>query len=206
MIKPYTTILMDMYGVILKESKGNFLPFVYNSFPESEHGRITDIIRNKNTFTEAQLGRVSSHDFLSALGFGDTEKAIRDYVETSLTLDEGFIPFAEKVCGRYRLVLLSNDVPQWSEYITEYFGLNKYFSHKIVSGNVGARKPDFKIFDDTLAIIGARPAECIFVDNTAKNLVAAEEVGISPVLFDRDGDHYYGASVLNFEELYNLIG
>jgi hypothetical protein len=65
---------------------------------------------------------------------------------------------------------------------------------------------DYALWTVMLAIIGARPAECIFVDNTAKNLVAAEEVGISPVLFDRDGDHYYGASVLNFEELYNLIG
>lgn len=206
MIKLYTTILIDMYGVILKESKGNFLPFVYNSFPEREYERITDIIRSQKMFTKAQLGQVSSHEFLSLLGFADTEKAMKDYIEHSLTLDEGFIPFAEKVCGKYRLVLLSNDLPEWSEYITEYFGLNKYFSHKIISGSVGARKPDFKIFDDTLAIIGARPAECIFVDNTAKNLVAAEEVGISPVLFDRDGDHYYGALVYNFDELYDLIG
>lgn len=206
MIKPYTTILLDMYGVILEESKGNFLPFVYNSFPESEYDRITHIIRNRKMFTKAQLGEITSEEFLTLIGFADPNSAMKDYIEHHLTLDKGFIPFAEKVKGKYDLVLLSNDVPEWSEYITEYFGLNKYFSHEIISGNIGARKPDFKIFDDCLEIIGARPAECIFVDNSAKNLVAAEEVGISPVLFDRDGDHYYGATVLNFEELYDFIG
>lgn len=206
MIKQYTTILLDMYGVILEESKGNFLPYVYNSFPESEYDRITHIIRNRKMFTKAQLGEITSEEFLTHIGFADPNSAMKDYIEHHLTLDKGFIPFAEKVKGKYDLVLLSNDVPEWSEYITEYFGLNKYFSHKIISGNIGARKPDFKIFDDCLEIIGSRPAECIFVDNSAKNLVAAEEVGISPVLFDRDGDHYYGATVLNFEELYDFIG
>ena len=195
-----------MYGVILEESKGNFLPYVYSTFPESEYERINDIIRNQKMFTKAQLGEVTSHEFLSVLGFEDTEKAMKDYIRNHLTLDKGFIPFAEKVKGKYRLVLVSNDIPEWSEYITEYFGINEYFSHKIISGNIGARKPDFKIFDDGLELIGARPAECIFVDNTAKNLVAAEEIGISPVLFDRDGEHYYGATVMNFEELYNFIG
>lgn len=206
MIKPYTTILIDMYGVILEESKGNFLPYVYNSFPESEYQRITDIISNQKMFTKAQLGEVTSYEFLSALGFKDTEKAMKEYIQNHLTLDKGFIPFAEKIKDKYKLVLVSNDIPEWSEYITEYFGINKYFLHKIISGSVGARKPDFKIFDDCLEIIGARPAECILVDNSAKNLVAAEEMGISPVLFDRDGEHFCGATVLNFEELYNFIG
>ncbi len=206
MIKQYTTILLDMYGVILEESKGNFLPYVYNSFPESEYDRITDIIRNQKMFTKAQLGEITSNEFLARIGFSDPVAAMRDYIENHLTLDNGFIPFAEKVKDKYNLVLISNDIPEWSEYITRYFDLNKYFSHRIISGNVGARKPDFKIFDDTLEIIGARPAECIFVDNSAKNLVAAEEVGISSVLFDRDGEHFCGASVLNFEELYSFIG
>lgn len=206
MIKKYTTVLIDMYGVILEESKGNFLPYVYNSFPESEYDKITRIIREEKMFTKAQLGEISSKEFLSMLGFADAESAMKDYIDNHLTLDKGFIPFAEKIKEKYSLVLLSNDVPEWSEYITSRFGLDKYFSHKIISGNVGARKPDFKIFDTALEIINARPAECIFVDNTAENLVAAEEVGISPVLFDRDGDHYYGASVLDFEELYSLLG
>ena len=205
MIKQYTTILIDMYGVILEESKGNFLPYTYDHFPESEYERLTTLFRKEKLFTKAQLGEYSSDAFLKALGFEDAEYHMKNYISTRLTLDKGFISFAEKAKEKYSLVLLSNDVSEWSEYITEFFGLNKYFSHKIVSGDIGLRKPDIRMFDTCLERIGATAAECIFVDNTAKNLVAAEETGISCVLFDRDGEHFEGASVVNFEELSSIL-
>lgn len=46
-------------------------------------------------------------------------------------------------------ILLSNDVSEWSSYITEYYQLNKYFKHKIVSGDVKCRKPEKKIYELT---------------------------------------------------------
>ena len=46
----------------------------------------------------------------------------------------------------------------------------------------------------------------MFIDNSVNNLVAAEEVGISPILFNRDNKHYYGMVVDDFNQLYNLIG
>ncbi len=48
-------------------------------------------------------------------------------------------------------MLLSNDVSEWSAYITEYYQLNPFFKHKIVSGDVKCRKPDKKIYELTLA-------------------------------------------------------
>ena len=40
------TLLLDMYGVILKESKGNFLPYTYAHFPPEAYERITPILFN----------------------------------------------------------------------------------------------------------------------------------------------------------------
>ena len=73
-------------------------------------------------------------------------------------------------------MLLSNDVSEWSAYITEFHGLDKYFKHKIVSGDVKCRKPDRKIYELALERIGKKPEECLFVDNTAKNLLVAQEL------------------------------
>lgn len=206
MIKNYTTIFIDMYGVILKESKGNFAPYTYKNFPESEHERIKKLFDEEKLFIKAQLGAVSSEEFLKKLGFDNPENAVKDYIENNLTLDEGFIAFAEKVKEKYDLVLISNDIAEWSDYITRFFGIEKYFKSKFISSDIQSRKPDFKIFDTALEKLGLSAAECIFVDNRAKNLVAAEEVGLSPILFDRDGEHYYGASVSSFAELLSLIG
>lgn len=204
MLKLYNTLFIDMYGVILKESKGNFIPYTYNRFPETEHERISNVL--KPLFTKAGLGEIDSNAFLSELGYTDPEFTMKDYIENHLTLDEGFIDFAEKIKGKYDLVLLSNDLSDWSKYITEFYGLDKYFKHKIISADVKCRKPNLEIFDKALEMIGKKPAECMFIDNSVKNLVAAEEVGIAPILFNRDKTHFYGMTVEDFNELYSLIG
>lgn len=200
-----TTIIFDMYGVIIEESKGNFIPYTYNHFEEAQYERITRQFRVEKLFGKAGNGELSSDEFLSLLGFADTEFHMRDYIENHLTLDAGFISFAERFAGQYEFVLLSNDVSEWSAYITEFHGLNKYFTHKIVSGDVKCRKPDRKIYELTLERIGKRPEECLFVDNTAKNLLVAQELGIVPVMFDRDKEEYAGMKVTTFEELARVI-
>ena len=200
-----TTLIFDMYGVILEESKGNFIPYTYNHFDESEYERITRLFRVEKLFTKAGSGEIDSDTFLSMLGFTDTEYHMRDYIENHLTLDAGFIPFAERFAGQYDFVILSNDVSEWSAYITKFHGLDKYFSHKIVSGDVKCRKPDRKIYELTLERIGKKPEECLFIDNTAQNLLVAQELGIVPIMFDRDKEEYAGTKVNTFEELAKVI-
>ena len=199
------TILFDMYGVILCESKGNFIPYTYTHFDQSEYDRITGLFKEKMLFTRAALGEMTSDEFLTQLGYANPHFHMMDYIDNYLTLDEGFITFAEKYASLYDFVLLSNDVSEWSEYITEHHGLNRYFKHKIVSGDVKCRKPDRKIYEIALETIGKSPEECIFVDNSVKNLRVAGELGIQSILFNRDKEEYEGVVVNSFEELAELI-
>ena len=204
-MKKITTLIFDMYGVIIEESKGNFIPYTYNHFDESEYERITRQFKVEKLFGKAGKGEINSDTFLSLLGFKDAGYHMRDYIENHLTLDAGFIPFAERFAGQYEFVLLSNDVSEWSAYITEYHGLDKYFKHKIISGDVKCRKPDREIFELALERIGKKPEECLFIDNTEKNLLVAQELGIVPVMFDRDKEEYTGRKVNSFEELAQVI-
>jgi len=204
-MKNITTIIFDMYGVIIEESKGNFIPYTYNHFEESEYERITRQFRVEKLFGKAGNGELSSDEFLSMLGYENPQFHMRDYIKNHLTLDAGFIPFAEKFAEQYEFVLLSNDVSEWSAYITEFHGLDKYFKHKIVSGDVKCRKPDRRIYELALERIGKKPEECLFIDNTAKNLLVAQELGIVPVMFDRDKEEYAGTKVNSFEELAQVI-
>lgn len=196
-----TTIIFDMYGVIIEESKGNFIPYTYSHFEEKEYERITRQFRVEKLFGKAGNGEITSDEFLSLLGFENTQYHLKDYIENHLTLDAGFIPFADRFVGEYEFVLLSNDVSEWSKYITEFHGLDKYFTHKIVSGDVKCRKPERKIYEIALERTGKRPKECLFIDNTVKNLLVAQELGIEPVLFNRDKEEYTGTIVNSFEEL-----
>ena len=212
------TILIDMYGVILEESKGNFIPYTYQHFPETEYERLTRQFRVEKLFTKAGVGELDSDTFLELLGFQDTQFHMKDYIENYLTLDAGFIPFAEKYSKKYNeaaksekaktkfdIVLLSNDVSQWSTYITEYHGLNGYFSDKIVSADVGCRKPQKEIYELALKRIGKKAEECCFIDNSVSNLKVAAELGILPILFNRDQEAYDGIVINTFAELAELI-
>lgn len=204
-MKNITTLIFDMYGVIIEESKGNFIPYTYSHFEEKEYERITRQFRVEKLFTKAGNGEINSDEFLSMLGFKDTQYHMRDYIENYLTLDAGFVPFAKQFAGKYEFVLLSNDVSEWSAYITEFHGLDKYFKYKIVSGDVKCRKPDKKIYELALERIGKKPEKCLFIDNTGKNLFVAQELGIVPIMFDRGKEEYAGVKVNSFEELAQVI-
>ena len=161
--------------------------------------------RDEKLFTRAANGEMTSDEFLTRLGFEDPRFHMINYINNFLTLDPGFREFAEKYYRQYDFVLLSNDVAEWSAWITEHHDLDQYFTHKIVSGDVKCRKPDRKIYEIALEKAGKKPEECCFVDNSVKNLITAAELGIEPILFNRDGEEYTGTIVNSFAELAEVL-
>ena len=198
-------LLIDMYGVIIKESKGYFIPYTLQRFEASGHSRIKRIIKDEQSFTKAQRGELSSEDFLSYLGYDFPRETMEDYLKNYLTLDEMFRTFAEKYSKLYDFCLLSNDVLEWSEFLTDYNQINQYFKCKIVSGEVHMRKPDKEIFTYTLKRLGCNPEQCVFIDNSVSNLLVAEELGIQTILVNRDGVEYDGSVVNDFEALGEML-
>lgn len=199
------TILIDMYGVILKESKGYFIPYTFQHFNEDQYDRLTRQFKEEQLFTQASSGLISSDEFLKKLGFPNPEWNMKDYIDNYLTLDEQFTDFAKNLGDNYEMVLLSNDVSDWSKYITSSHDLDKYFKDKIVSADVKMRKPDSAIFTYALERVKKNPEDCVFIDNSVDNLNAATALGIKSILFNRDNVSYDGAVVNNFIELSDLL-
>ena len=61
-------------------------------------------------------------------------------------------------------------------------GWDEMFDVVVISGEVGMRKPEPRIFEHTLALLGLRPEECVFVDDVRHNIDAAVGVGMVGVL------------------------
>lgn len=205
-------LLLDMYGVIIKESKGCFIPYTFEHFDKTEHDRLTRAFREEGLFTKAGNGELSSDEFLSLLGYPDPAETMRDYLTNFLTLDQEFLWFAERNYRQYDFVLLSNDVREWSKYLFELHGLQKYFKGSIISGEVRMRKPENRIFAYVLRHLQCvpggthcEPQNCVFVDNSVRNLNAARAAGINTVLFNKDHEVYSGDIVNNFHELDSLL-
>lgn len=56
----------------------------------------------------------------------------------------------------------------------------------IVSGEVGLRKPDPRIFEQAAEEIGVPPESCFFIDDLEENVLGAQAVGMSGYHFTRN--------------------
>jgi len=77
-----------------------------------------------------------------------------------------------------RTALLSNS---WGDQYLRT-GWADMFDVVVISGEVGMRKPERRIFEHTLGKLRLRPQECVFVDDHIRNTVAAAALGIVGVL------------------------
>src|SRR5215468_4278640 len=56
------------------------------------------------------------------------------------------------------------------------------FDVVVISGEVGMRKPEERIFRHAAGLLGLDPAECVFVDDIQVNVTAAETLGMTAIL------------------------
>lgn len=70
------------------------------------------------------------------------------------------------------------------EEIVEIHGLRELFDVICVSGVVGSRKDQPTIFTRTLEAVNLPAVDCIFIDNTASNLVVPAQLGMKTHFFD----------------------
>jgi epoxide hydrolase-like predicted phosphatase len=61
-------------------------------------------------------------------------------------------------------------------------GWEDMFDVVVISGEVGMRKPEPRIFHHTLELLGLPPQACVFVDDLSPNVRAAADVGMVGVL------------------------
>lgn len=188
-------IILDMYGVIVKQTGDDFVPYVQQIFPDLSAEEIY------TSWFKANIGEMSSLEIWKEIGFqGDLEKIEEEYLDT-IELSDGFIDFVEKVRSKYKLAIISNDASRWSKYLREKFDINKYFDVISISGDLKMKKPDERIFLCTIEKLGVNAEECIYIDDRRGNLEAAKKVGMKPILLNSRNVSYEGVSVNNFDEL-----
>lgn len=195
-------IILDMYGVIVKQTGDDFVPYVQQTFPDLSPEEIY------KPWNKADMGEWSSLEIWAALGFqGDPEKIEKDYLDT-IELNDGFLGFIKAVRNKYKLAILSNDSSRWSRYLREKFNIDQYFDVISISGDLKIRKPDERIFRLTMEKLAVKPDECLYIDDRRGYLGGAGKVGMNTILFNSRNVPYEGDMVNNFEELMrsSLIG
>jgi putative hydrolase of the HAD superfamily len=56
------------------------------------------------------------------------------------------------------------------------------FDAVVISGEIGMRKPEARIFQHAAGLLGLDPRECVFIDDIQANITAAERTGFTAIL------------------------
>lgn len=184
-------IIFDFGGVILDFSKKHTLGFneglgvVFDTPTE----RIKELI---SSYRDDLL--VGKYDVKFILGFLKEKLGVEKSAEElhkefekihSIEYENinwELVSFIEELKQKYKLYILSDafnlgwDNPHYLEVV-------KLFDDVFNSYKTGFRKPDQGAYMNVLSKIEAKPEECIFIDDTLKNVEAAEKLGIRSYLY-----------------------
>src|SRR5262249_37292857 len=103
-----------------------------------------------------------------------------------------FTPNAElcelvpRLTPRFKLLLASNTNEAHSRHYRHQFHETlKHFDALVLSQEAGVRKPRLPYYEAVVRAAGCDPAECLFIDDLAPNVLAARAAGLNAV-------HYLG--------------
>jgi|SRR6185503_7683838 len=97
-------------------------------------------------------------------------------------IDRTLLDFLRSIRPKYKTGLISN---AWSG-LRNYILREKFddaFEYMVISSEVGAAKPDPKIFQIALEQLQVRANEAVFVDDFIENIEACEKVGMKGIHF-----------------------
>ena len=192
-------IILDMYGVIVKQTGDDFVPYIQQTFPNLNSEEI------RKPWDKANMGEMTSLEIWAEIGYqGDLEKVEKDYLDT-IELNDGLYDFIKAAKAKYKLAIISNDSSRWSNYLREKFNLNQYFDVISISGDLKIRKPDERIFRLTVEKLAVNAEDSLYIDDRRGYLEAAKRVGMNTILFNSRNVPYEGNTVKSFEELMNKV-
>ena len=144
---------------------------------------------NKNElFLDLMRGNLKEEDYWNELLKGmnwditieDLKNTAREYLNQPV---EGTMEIIEQLKGKYQLILLSDHVKEWMQYIEQINHDIDLFDKKIFSYEIGSVKPDKQTFKTVLNRVQIIADETLFVDDHEINIKRAEEEGINGIIF-----------------------
>lgn len=196
-LSDFDTIIFDFGGVILDID------------PDLSRRRFAEMlgIENARKLEAEQLPQLYEKGLISRAEF---VSRINQIAGTQLSADEilsawnamllnykpARIEWIKRLHATHSLLLLSNTNDSHFEYfhnklIAEY-GVTFYqlFDHVYLSHEMGMLKPSHEIYETVIAQQQLNLRRTLFIEDTARNVAGAQEVGLQTLLIPRNGEFY----------------
>lgn len=118
--------------------------------------------------------------FLTELHRGLSRRRLHRYPHVRQVLDE--------LRDHYRLGVVTDGQSAYARPELDELGLLDHFDPIVVSGELGFRKPDSRMFDIALRTLEIAPEQAVYVGNDAfRDVHGARQAGLHTVLYAADG-------------------
>lgn len=193
------TVLWDIGGVLLTNGwDHDERKAVFNRFSVAQPVREAFEARHEQANDSWEKGLISFDDYLVQTLFYEsrefTLEAFRAAIEDeSKLIPNTALPVLKDLRAKgARMGQLNNESRELNDMRLERFGLRQLLDVFLCSGYVRLRKPDPAFFRLALDVLQTPAADCVFIDDRAKNADAARALGFHAI-------HYTGPDALRVE-------
>lgn len=195
-------IIFDLGGVVINLKRERAVEAL-EKLGISDADELLGVYSQMGPFLQLETGEITSSEFYDLLlpkcKAGTTCTDLRDAFEEFLIEIPGErLQMLEKLKAKgYRLFVLSNTNPiMFNHWIAEEFkkegkSINDYFDGIVASFEEGTCKPDPMIFRKLVDRYGLNPEETVMLDDSVKNLQAAESIGLKTRLIEYEGENSF---------------
>ncbi|MGE5221112.1 MAG: HAD family hydrolase [Omnitrophica WOR_2 bacterium] len=180
--------IFDFGGVLLDWNPGYLFRKFFNGDAEAtqkfldeiefyQWNRFLDVGRPFSEVMELACGKFPQYRELIRAYDTDWEESIAGPIQSNVEILK-----ALKEDG-YRLYALSNFSGEKFPIMRQKYDFLDWFDHIILSGDVGLKKPDERIFHLLLEKTGCNAEECVLIDDSLRNIETARGLGFHTIHF-----------------------
>lgn len=181
-----TTVVFDLGKVLVGFE---WEEYMRSLFDEETAAKVTRATFGSGSWHELDKAILSEEEILEL--FYSTEPDHKDDIDEAfdrigecVRKNEWAIPLVESIKEKgYRVLYLSNMSEHVIGSFPEAFNVTEHMDGGIYSYEVHCIKPDTRIYEMLFEKYDLKPEECLFIDDTAANLVKARKLGMKTIRF-----------------------
>jgi glucose-1-phosphatase len=182
-----SVIVFDLGNVLISF---DYTPFVekLNTVKAGLGNKISELYKNNyHIHREFESGKLNNKQFLEIMmswteGLVSEEYFCRIFSEI-FTENLNVVSLLQQLKEKYKLVLLSNTNAIHKKYGWEHYDFLKYFDLFCLSHEIGAVKPEEKIYKYVESLTHALPEEHVFIDDVLEYANGARKAGWDAIHF-----------------------
>jgi len=187
-------IIFDVGNVLVQWSPLNIVKKTFPHYKKHDIDTVINAVFKSDIWKQLNLGTITEKEAINKLALSTTlqenelEKLFCNIKITQDPVPGTFEVLTKLYDMKFNLLALTDNVNEIISYLKKRYEFWKYFSHIIVSAEIGMMKPDINIFKYVLSEHQLDPLQTLFIDDHLQNIQSAQLLSINCFQFSNCED------------------